>query len=259
MQLTGGRMRVELLAAIGGLSFVAASLVIGLRLLLLARRTGELPELAVGLALFLMGGIAYPMLSVARLAVGWSEPLRLGLGTSALLLNGFGTISVAVFNWRVFRPGERWARNAVGAIAAVLVASLLCQVLSGGLREAALSNRGLGLRLFMFFLGPSLAWASYESIRFHGLLVRRARLGLADPIVTDRMWLWGISTLCAFVLNMATSIGALFFGIDFAATAFGALMIAPLGLIAACGMWLAFLPPASYTRRVTARAATSEA
>jgi hypothetical protein len=252
-------MRVELLAAIGGLAFVAASLVIGARLLLLARRTGELPELLIGSTLFLMGGIAYPMLSVARLAVGLSEPLRIGLGVSALVLNGVGAVCVAVFNWRVFRPGERWARGAVWATAAVLAASFLLQGLSGGLTEAALWNRGLGLRLYMFFLGPPLAWASYESIRFHGLLARRTRLGLADPIVTDRMWLWGVSTLCAFILNMATSIGALFFGIDFAATVFGALMIAPLGLVAACGMWLAFLPPASYTRRVSARAAMSEA
>ncbi len=253
-------MRVELFAAVGGLAFVAASLVIGTRLLLLARRTGELPELLIGATLFLMGGIAYPMLSVARLAVGLPEPLRIGLGVSALVLNGVGSVCVAVFNWRVFRPGERRARSAVWAMATVLSASFLLQGLSaGGLTEAALWNRGLGLRLYMFLLGPPLAWASYESIRFHGLLARRVRLGLADPIVTDRMWLWGISTLCAFILNLATSIAALFFGIDFAATAFGALMIAPLGLVAAGGMWLAFLPPTSYTRRVSARAATSEA
>ena len=56
-------MSMELLGAIGGVSFILASLVIGLRLLLLARRTRELPEFVIGLALFLMGGLGYPLLA----------------------------------------------------------------------------------------------------------------------------------------------------------------------------------------------------
>lgn len=249
---------VELLAAIGGVAFILASLVMGLRLLLLARRTREVPELAVGLALFLMGGLAYPVLAVARFATPLSEALRIALALFALLLYGVGTVGIAVFNWRVFRPSEPWARTAVLGLASALVGSMLLEALTPGLREAALHNRGAGLRVFFLLIGVPIAWASYESLRFHGLLVKRIKFGLGDPVVADRMWLWGISTFAAFVTNLATSVAA-FFGVDFAVSPFGALLIAPLGLVAASAMWLAFFPPESYTRRVAARAAASEA
>jgi hypothetical protein len=52
---------------------------------------------------------------------------------------------------------------------------------------------------------------------------------------------------------VAATIGALR-GIDFAATTLGAAVIAPLGLIAAGSIFLAFLPPQAYLRRVAARA-----
>jgi hypothetical protein len=249
---------VQLLAAIGGAAFILTSLVMGVRLLLLARRTGELPELAVGLALFLMGGLAYPMIAVARFATPLPEGPRIALAGLALLLNGVGTVAVGVFNWRVFRPSEPWARTAVAALAVALAASLALEALTPGLRDAALHNRGAGLRAFFVLLGLPLAWASWESLRFHGLLLKRMRLGLGDPVVADRMWLWGISTLAAFVSNLATSVSS-FFGVDIAVSTFGALLIAPLGLLAAGAMWLAFFPPESYLRRVAARAAASEA
>jgi hypothetical protein len=43
---------VQVVAAIAGLSFILASLVTGARLLLVAQRTRELPELTLGLGLF---------------------------------------------------------------------------------------------------------------------------------------------------------------------------------------------------------------
>ncbi len=249
---------VELLAAIGGGAFIVTSLVMGVRLLLLAGRTRELPEFAVGFALFLMGGLAYPLIVVARFATPLPEGLRIVLASLALLMNGAGTVAIAVFNWRVFRPGEPWARSVVLGLACALAGSLVLQALTPGLREAALHNRGAGLRVFFFLIGLPLAWASWESLRFHSLLVKRMKLGLGDPVVADRMWLWGISILAAFLSNLATSVSS-FFGVDIAVSTFGALLIAPLGLLAAGAMWLAFFPPEAYLARVAARATASEA
>ena len=62
----------------------------------------------------------------------------------------------------------------------------------------------------------------------------------------------------ALTINLASTIGALR-GVDFAASAVGALVIAPLGLIAAGSIFLAFLPPQAYLRRVAARAAATRA
>jgi hypothetical protein len=60
--------------------------------------------------------------------------------------------------------------------------------------------------------------------------------------------------LAAFVISVFSTVLALL-GIDIATTTIGALIIAPLGLAAAGCVWLAFLPPAAYTRRFSTRQA----
>jgi hypothetical protein len=247
---------MELLGAIGGLSFIIASLVIGLRLLLLARRTRQLPEFAIGLALFLMGGLGYPLLSVARLATGMHEAVRLGFFIVSVLFNMSGMVAVCVFNWRVFRQQESWAAWLTAGFTFALAAALVLQSIVPGLRVAAFYNEGSGLHVFMALQGVPLAWAAFESLRYYRLLAKRCDLGLADPIVVDRMRLWGSGMFLAFVINVFSSVLS-FFGVDIAVSPTGSLVIAPLGLMAAGCVWLAFLPPAAYTRRVTARAATS--
>jgi hypothetical protein len=245
---------MELLGAIGGLSFILASLVIGLRLLLLAWRTRELPEFVIGLALFLMGGLGYPLVSIARLATGMPEAVRIGLFLVSTLFNIVGTVGVCVFNWRVFHPRGSWAGWFTLAFVCALAAALALQSVMVGLASAALRNEGAGYHVFTALHGVPLAWAAYESLRYHRLLAKRVKLGLADPVVADRMRLWGTGMLLAFVINVFASVLA-FFGVDIAVSPAGSLVIAPLGLAAAGCVWLAFLPPAAYKLRVLARAA----
>jgi hypothetical protein len=243
---------MELVAAIGGLSFVLASLVVGLRLLLLARRTRELPEFAIGLALFLMGGIGYPLTAIARLATPLPDEARGGIFALSMLCSLVGMLGVCVFNQRVFRPGQAIARAVVAGVAGLEIGFLIHQGVSPGILAAALRNEGLGLRLFTGMHAVPIAWAAYESFRYARLLSRRARVGLAEPVIVDRMRLWAISMLAALAINLAST-SASFRGVDLAATPSGALLIAPLGLIAAGCTWLAFLPPEAYLRRVGAR------
>jgi hypothetical protein len=245
---------VQLVAALGGLAFIVASLVVGLRILLLARRTRQLPELVIGLSLFLAGGLGYPMLVVARTAITWPDPVRIALFTVAMLFGLTGTLCAATFNQQVFRPGAAWARALVVALACTQVGLLLWQALDPGFAAGAFYNHGNGLRLFTASHGVPLAWASFESFRYGAQLARRVRLGLADPVVADRVRLWGISMGASLIINLAATVGALM-GVDFATSTVGALVIAPLGLVAAASVFLAFLPPQAYLRRVTARAA----
>jgi hypothetical protein len=84
------------IAAFGGLAFVLASLVLGVRLLALAARTRRLPEVCIGLALLLMGGLAYPLIMTARMAVRLSGPVRIGVMALAILLMGIGTLAVGL-------------------------------------------------------------------------------------------------------------------------------------------------------------------
>jgi hypothetical protein len=247
---------MALVGAIGGLAFVLASLVVGVRLLLLARRTRGLPELSIGLALFLMGGCGYPLTAVARLATSLSDEARAGLFGFSLVLAFVGITSACLFNWRVFRRHDAWATALVAGIAVTQVGFIVLQCVTPGLRAAALHNEGVGLRLFTAMHAIPLGWAALESLRYSRLMARRSKLGLGDPVVADRMRLWAMGMFCALLINLASTTAALN-GQDLAATTSGALVIAPLGLLASSSVWLAFLPPKAYLRWVAARAAAT--
>lgn len=249
---------MEFVAAVGGVAFILASLVVGLRILLLARRTRRLPELVIGLSLFLAGGLGYPMIVLARMAISWPDPVRVALFATSMLFGLIGTLCACTFNQVVFRPGSAGARALVILVGVIQLALLAWQVVTPGLAAGAFYNEGAGLRLFTAGHGAPLAWAVLESFRYGRQLAKRAKLGLADPVIVDRVRLWGISMGASLAINLAATIGALR-GVDFAASTVGALVIAPLGLVAAGSVFLAFLPPQAYLRRVAARAATSAA
>src|SRR5262245_59226944 len=250
----GSGLDARLLAAVGGLAFVLASSLLGIRLLLLARRTRELPELCIGLAMLLMGGLGYPLIMIARMRVRLPDPTRVGVMAFAVVLMAVGMLAVGVFTWQVFRPGERWPLWAITAAGVSMLVCLLLQTRSPGLEAAAFHNEGLGFRLFLLHAALASAWGASESLLTWSRLSRRLRLGLADPVVTERVLLWAVASLASAIIS-ATSTIAGFLGINFAATTFGAAVTAPLGLIAAGSMWLAFLPPDAYLRWVRERAA----
>jgi hypothetical protein len=250
---------VELLGAVGGGSFVLASLIVGLRLLVLASRTRELPETMLGFGLFTMGAIGYPLMSAARLGVGLSDETRVSLGTIGLFLNWSGELALCTFNWRVFQPNAGWAGALTAALAVILGGLIVAQAAGPGLAPATMRNEGILHHGFLVVLGLPLLWGSIEAGTFHARLRRRDAIGLGDPVVTDRIRLWTVAMIAAFAINLATSMAALVLGLDLAATTVGALIIGPIGLVASGAMWLAFFAPASYHERVRARAAASRA
>jgi hypothetical protein len=138
---------MRFVAALGGIPFVLVCLAIGPRLLLLARRTGALPELVMGCSLLLMGGIGYPLTSVARQAVGLSDSARTGFMIAAHVCMVSGAFSMSVFNWRVFRADARWARALTFGTALLLVALFLAQGYAPGFSAGALRGEGLPLVL----------------------------------------------------------------------------------------------------------------
>ena len=95
---------MQIIAAIGGLSFIVASLVTGARLLLVARRTRQLPEFALGLGLFLMGGLGYPLTLLGELGTFLPDAARTASIASNQLSTVVGLTFFAFFTARVFRP-----------------------------------------------------------------------------------------------------------------------------------------------------------
>jgi hypothetical protein len=239
-----------IVAAIGGGAFVLASLIVSLRLLALARRTGELPELLIGLGLLLMGGVGYPLNTAARL-LGDSPSLQAALFVVHALLSLVGQSAVAVFTWRVFRREDRWAQAVALAFISSMAGLLAWQTLGPGWRDHAQTLDGpwsyvTGWSLFV------LAWAGSESLLYHAKLRKRLALGLADAVTTDRLRLWAVAMLAAFTTSLLAW-GVRTLGFELTATLTG-IIVGPLGIVSAGAMWLAFLPPERYVSWILARA-----
>lgn len=240
------------LAAAGGGSFVLVSLVLGPRLLALSRRTGQLPEFTMGLCLLLMGGLGYPLATVGRAVTALPDDVRgMALGGSALC-NTIGFAALAIFTWRVFRASSIAAEIGVALCLFTLALLVPAEAVWPGLVESALSAQPYpGVPgLLRAALGVAvLYWASLEAALFARQIRRRLSLELADPVVADRVRLWAIAISGASV-SMTISFALSFRGIDLASSSLGAGIVGVLGLLSAACAWLAFLPPARYTRWV---------
>jgi hypothetical protein len=242
---------MEVAAGLAGLLSVLVSLFVGVRLVLLAYRTGQTPELLIGLDLILVGAFWNALIAVGRQATGLPGEVRAALVCAGALSAVAGTACLMVFTWRTFRPDRAGALAA--AIFSLAFAGLfVAQSLSTGWLVFATDERGpwSNASLFTSF---SYVWACFESMRHASMLSRRVRIGLADPVVADRVRLF------ATLMATGTVASWIFAGFQAAGIAVGGTTIGlSLGgtvcLFSVALLWLAFLPPASYLESVRRRA-----
>lgn len=240
------------LAGLATLAFIGVGGVVGARLLLLARRTRQAPELSVGLSLFLLSAVSYP----ASLAVLSGQvplaPAR-GLSLLSVVAMSVGWAAVFVFTWRTFRPGSAWAQR-LSLLGAALIlglgASNLVRVAAAD-DLAALSRYGTATLVIQLLALAGYAWTAVEGLRYHALMRRRLALGLADPVVANRFLLWGLTGLFAF-LTVSGSTFALLTGASYDRI-WLRLLTAVGGSGCAVCLYLAFLPPAAWLRRLAPR------
>lgn len=245
-----------ILAAAGGGAFVLASLVLGIRLMWLSTRTGGLPERVMGLGLFLMGGLGYPLtlLALQGDGLGLGPDARAAMLGANMACNTVGMSALAWFNLRVFRHGEIWAVALVGVVALGYLAPAGVQAVGPGLGAFLAEGEG-PWQLTRFTALLPTTWGAVESLRYHGLLQRRMELGLGDAVVADRFRLWGAAMACAALIS-GVSTGLELSGVSVATSTVGGLLLGTLGLLIAVCLALAFFPPRAYVARVRARAAT---
>ena len=242
---------MEIAAGLAGLLSVLVSLFVGARLVLLAHRTGQSPELLIGLDLILVGGLWNALIAVGRQATGLPGEARAALVCAGALCAVAGTACLMLFTWRTFRPDR------AGALAALVLSLLfaglfLAQSLTTGWLAFATNERGpwVNASLFASF---NYFWACFESMRHASMLTRRVRLGLADPVVADRVRLFALlmttGTLASWIF---AGFGA--FGIAVGGTTIGLSFGGIVCLFSVALLWLAFMPPSSYLESVRRRA-----
>jgi len=237
-------------------AFCLFCLAIGVRLQLLARRTGASPERLLGLGLGLTGGVGYGILiavSLARQAVGDAPaPALVFWGLVGKGIHDLGVVAMLAFIVTVFRPGVSWARGLAGAMIAVLAVGYLGNALTGGF-----ASMRLGFWYWVGFsvIGSYPMWAAAEAFRYHGLMRKRRAIGLADPILVNRFLLWGVASLFSVAAIWTISLPAIL-GLPLAEqqrVAPASMSLTGLwGIGAISAYWLTFFPPAWYRARVLA-------
>lgn len=236
-------------------AFLVVCVIVGLRLLLLWRRTRCLPELALGVGLLCIGlGYLTAGAGLHLREIEWG-PAGKFLALGSLLL-GVGGSAAGFFIWRAFRPESRLAAAAawtgVAATAGIFAAGLL----TGGFTDMRLWDHYAAA--LSAVRGAILAWCAAEALLYWSRMRRRLALGLADAVVTNRFLLTGLAigggavTCGMSIAGVLASQGEPFPpGLELA--------MAATGLAVAVTMWLGFLPPPSYCRLVERRAASAAA
>jgi hypothetical protein len=238
-------------------SLLAVGTAVGIRLLLVARRTRRAPELAIGLGLLCITVLGTPLSATGRLPGLVGTPtgdILFGVGLAVALL---GIELVWLFTWLVFRRDAAWAKALVGLAALALAAEgigLMTASSRGSTMDEILPHTRPWAIAIVATVAAAFAWSAMESLRYHARLRRRLALGLADPVVVDRFALWTLSGLAT--VGVCTGIvGSMLAGFAPLRDAVPLVAIAAAGLTASISWYLAFLPPAAYLGWVRRRSA----
>lgn len=248
---------MTIVGLLAGLATMLLGLVLGVRLLRLAARTRQAPELAMGLYCLLVT-LGSALLWVAYGgALESGSPAAVAIAAASTFSIGAGAFALAVGVARIFHPGERAARVAVGLVGLGLLASWIATVAPG--RPVTLADATIANALFVGGRAAVYLVGAAEALRHFGKLRRRAALGLADPVSTQQILLWGLAWLSVAAIALGSlAVGALAPGTIFEYPAAG-LVVNALNLAAWGCTWFAFFPPAFYQRRVEARYAEAGA
>lgn len=240
------------LIAIGFVAFFVVALVVGLRLLLLWLRTGQLPELLIGIGVLGIGPVGsgtFVLAQELRDTAPDLHPWLVGVGSAAVMV---GVFCKLVFNWRVYHPESVWIPPAVYAAGTVLAVLWVTDLFEDFVHYVFVDWRFVlrsGLQI------GALLWGSGEALRYWTLMRRRVRIGLSDPVVANRFLLWGLGAGAAGVGSAIGVAAQIATGGVRAQIPWVLASSSGHGLVAAVCMWLAFVPLAAYRRLVTSRAA----
>lgn len=243
---------MKLLSVLGVGVFMLTSAAVGTRLLLLWRRTHQLPELLLTIALWCVGVLGFALGMTARLLGATAAGAGTPIAVAALCAEYTGCGALVVFAWRVFHPRAKPAKGFASVLLTLMLAALLAELLSGqffhytdgGPISGAIVPLGLAAR------GVGPAWLGYECFRYHAMLRKRLELGLAELSVVHRVALWGVATTATasgYALSVAHRV---VYRTGIQAHGWALESVSLLALVSAVGVGMAFFPPAFYRRWV---------
>ena len=242
---------LALFSLVSMVAFCVVGTVVGWRIGRIARRGGGTPERWIALCLLPICAFGYPLLVAAQAFSGTAALVAMSLGIAA---SNFGLGCIFFFTRAVFRPHVRWLGVALGSIVALLLYHW--GALTIGLFETRSPQLAFRLGLTLLVDAVSAAgfgWAALESLAYGAALRRRVALGLADPLVANRMLLWGLVGLSTVVINFVNALTA-WRGLNMLQDPLTLLVTGVLGMSNALALALAFATPERYAAGVRERA-----
>jgi hypothetical protein len=245
---------------ISQLVYIAVVLTLGVRLMLLAIRTRQLPESLLATHFLACCGLGY-LLSIIGLSAAREPgmlPAAVVTGTIALghLGSCVGVFGGICFNFLVFRRNELWAKGLVVLAAVAIVTGYVGYGLTGGFHHGRFE--GVWLWLFYGTFGACAAWVMAEPLAYYRVMRKRMHLGLAEPLVVNRFLLWGVGSVGRFLMVAVGVVPAVIYAdrkIELAPDAMGLtlLVVALIGIGVAASYWLTFFPTRGYVRFIERR------
>jgi hypothetical protein len=243
----------------GVLLFIVASATVAVRLLLLYRRLKQPPELFLGLAYLLAGTLGWGGLLIGALTTPPGHSLSEGYQAWSVVVGDLGTLGFYLFVWYVFRRNSALAKAALGVVVMVFLVSIGCDTIVRGVTfgpppGAATTLAGAAGR------GAVFAWMAVEAFSSYVAFRKRARVGLGNPLVANRLFLWGVSALLALTLSATATTLYVIAKDEVDATLKQNEAGGLYGALAACSaiaLWLAFFPPRAYQNWIEASAKES--
>ncbi len=247
-----------LLGGLAQLASIGSAFWLGGRLIRRALRGRGAPEMLLGLHLLLSLGVGSLLLTgVSLTAYADSGVNRDAIARFAVAGNSItiiGLMAALWFNYRVFHAGHRTGLGVAAAGSLMMWAGFAYLVAAGGLENPGHYGRAYWPLAAAMVLAD--AWVAAEALRFRAQLRRRLALGLAEPLVVERLGLWGYTAIARIGLVLIAPLtSALVHSAEQrAAIAPGLLLLSALLILGACiAYWLMLAPTEGYRRWVERR------
>jgi hypothetical protein len=239
-----------LLTLLSVLVSTVTAAVVGVKLVVLARRTRQLPELAcgVGLVAFALSQVGAIFIAGLRDA---SPELSHALRAFALCNLTIASAGLSLFTVETFgRTAVRWllaiAIVGTGASLRFVILYQDIPIMGTGQTNSVIPS----VAALTFSLG--FFWLGIEGLRYHGRARRAQAIGLASAQVVSRFLVMGVGSLTGGVFATLAAAANLS---DGPLADLRGLFVCVSGVVTAVMVVLGFSPPAAYRRWVEARAA----
>jgi hypothetical protein len=226
-------------------------LIAGYRLLRLSGRTGERPELLLGIY-FAFTGQWYVCFN-APYFLGFEELPRLITHATEWIFVA-GIIPYLLFIRTAFRPDSAWAKALVIACTLLLLTGATIGSIAG-VFENSLDDPYYMIE-WVGYTAPCV-WMGCEGAISHSAAKKRVRIGLCEPVVANSYLLFalfGFGQTAACVAELLWAYGN---STAEAASSFADILLGASEIASITVLWFIFFPPPAYRRWVDGRAASS--